>query len=57
MITRIKLYINPIIRSLNSSSFTIKSNTIDFYSKEGVNSDFISLYSIYRDNLFYIYIL
>jgi len=44
VITRIESYLNPVIRSFNSGSFTIKSSAIDFYGLRGVVSDFISLY-------------
>jgi hypothetical protein len=57
MITRIKSYFIPIIRSRNNNNFITKSNTIEIQEVFSISGDYIILYKAYRNNLFHIYIL
>jgi hypothetical protein len=57
MITRIKSYSTPIIRSCDNSNFTTKSNTIEIQGIFGISRDYIILYGVYYNDLFRIYIL
>jgi hypothetical protein len=57
MTTRIESYFILVIRSRDNNSFITKSNIIKVQGVFGISGDYIILYGVYRDNLFYIYVL
>jgi hypothetical protein len=57
VITRIKSYSIPVIRSYDNSNFTTKSNIIKIQGIFSISRDYIILYGACRNNLFHMYIL